>query len=229
MNDSHLHNNIILRNYGCLYLFCQSNERFSLYASTDNKLLQSILEDIRKKTEEDEAAAQAAAQAAGKGRSNRKTKSSFQFKSVGTRFKQQLVDLMTALEKTDPHYIRCIKPNPQNKARLFDPPYNLEQLRCGGVLEAVRVTQAGFPTRKIYAEFVDRYLHMPIYNLFENFDPLISKLEKILQTGFAFSSLDIRHQKLTRTIEKSAKTSAKSLNFMTVSWERLKSSYVLAS
>ena len=124
----------------------------SLCVSTDNKLLQSILEDIRKKTEEDEAAAHAA----GKGRSNRKTKSSFQFKSVGTRFKQQLVELMTALEKTDPHYIRCIKPNPQNKARLFDPPYNLEQLRCGGVLEAVRVTQAGFPTRKIYAEFVDR-------------------------------------------------------------------------
>ena len=157
------------------YLSENKNFFFSLCSCTDNKLLQSILEDIRKKTEEDEAAAQAAAQATGKGRSNRKTKSSFQFKSVGTRFKQQLVDLMTALEKTDPHYIRCIKPNPQNKALLFDPPYNLEQLRCGGVLEAVRVTQAGFPTRKIYAEFVDRYLQMLIYNLFVSFDSLFFK------------------------------------------------------
>ena len=64
---------------------------------------------------------------------------------------------MQALGACEPHYIRCIKPNPENKPRRFNSLYILDQLRCGGVLEAVRVTQAGFPTRKLYSEFVDRF------------------------------------------------------------------------
>ena len=33
----------------------------------------------------------------------------------------------------------------------------LEQLRAGGVLEAVRIACAGFPTRKPFRPFVQRY------------------------------------------------------------------------
>jgi len=86
-----------------------------------------------------------------------KKKSGFTFKSLGSTFCQQLDGLMQALSSCEPHYIRCIKPNPENKPRRFNSPYILDQLRCGGVLEAVRVTQAGFPTRKPYSEFVDRF------------------------------------------------------------------------
>lgn len=43
-------------------------------------------------------------------------KSSYQFHSIGLRFKSQLGDLMEALKKTEPHYIRCIKPNPESKS-----------------------------------------------------------------------------------------------------------------
>jgi myosin-5 len=33
----------------------------------------------------------------------------------------------------------------------------LHQLRCGGVLEAVRISCAGYPTRRTYDEFLDRF------------------------------------------------------------------------
>ena len=85
------------------------------------------------------------------------TKSSFRLTSVGFQFKQQLNELMKALRKTQPHYIRCIKPNPQGEPGEFDSSYSLEQLRCGGVMEAVRIANQGFPARKHYLQFAARY------------------------------------------------------------------------
>lgn len=85
------------------------------------------------------------------------TKSSFRLTSVGFQFKQQLNELMRALRKTQPHYIRCIKPNPQGEPGEFDSSYSLEQLRCGGVMEAVRIANQGFPARKFYLQFAIRY------------------------------------------------------------------------
>jgi myosin-5 len=64
--------------------------------------------------------------------------STMKFSSVGSRFKTQLAELMAALDQTEPHYVRCIKPNNLNKPNIFEATNVLHQLRCGGVLEAVR-------------------------------------------------------------------------------------------
>ncbi|XP_051151183.1 myosin-15 isoform X2 [Andrographis paniculata] len=85
------------------------------------------------------------------------SRSSYKFSSVATRFKQQLQALMETLSSTEPHYIRCVKPNSLNKPHKFENQSILHQLRCGGVLEAVRISLAGYPTRKTYHEFVDRF------------------------------------------------------------------------
>lgn len=66
-------------------------------------------------------------------------KAQVKFASVGSRFKGQLADLMTALNAMEPHYIRCIKPNSFNRPSDFENNNVLHQLRCGGVLEAVRI------------------------------------------------------------------------------------------
>ncbi|CAA0838022.1 Myosin-15 [Striga hermonthica] len=84
-------------------------------------------------------------------------RSSYKFSSVASRFKQQLQALMETLSSTEPHYVRCVKPNSLNKPHRFETPSILHQLRCGGVLEAVRISLAGYPTRKTYHEFVDRF------------------------------------------------------------------------
>lgn len=69
--------------------------------------------------------------------------SAYKFVSVGAQFKKQLHALMETLHTMEPHYVRCIKPNNLNSPMNFDNPNVLQQLRCGGVLEAVRISCAG--------------------------------------------------------------------------------------
>lgn len=77
--------------------------------------------------------------------------------TVGTQFKAQLGLLMRAIGHTKPHYIRCLKPNDKNVPNQFWRARVTEQLRYGGVLEAVRVARSGFPVRLPHAEFVTHY------------------------------------------------------------------------
>jgi hypothetical protein len=72
-----------------------------------------------------------------------KSLKAFQFVSVCSHFKKQLAELMALLNQLEPHYVRCIKPNPGSKPLLLDDSYALHQLKCGGVMEAVRISCAG--------------------------------------------------------------------------------------
>lgn len=78
-------------------------------------------------------------------------------KTVGQQFKEQLSSLIENVQKTDPHYIRCIKPNDAAKPLQMTRKRTTEQLRYGGVLEAVRVARAGYPVRLVHAGFYQRY------------------------------------------------------------------------
>ncbi|RCV27046.1 hypothetical protein SETIT_5G294200v2 [Setaria italica] len=77
--------------------------------------------------------------------------------SIASRFKMQLHELMETLSSTEPHYIRCIKPNSVLKPAIFENTNVLQQLRCSGVLEAIRISCAGYPTRKLFHDFLHRF------------------------------------------------------------------------
>ncbi|CAL9085043.1 unnamed protein product [Musa textilis] len=85
------------------------------------------------------------------------TSKSSKFSSIGSRFKLQLQALMDTLNSTEPHYIRCVKPNNLLKPAVFENLNVMQQLRCGGVLEAIRISCAGYPTRRIFYEFLHRF------------------------------------------------------------------------
>ncbi|KAH0778061.1 hypothetical protein KY290_009472 [Solanum tuberosum] len=85
------------------------------------------------------------------------TSKSSKFSSIGSRFKLQLQQLMETLNATEPHYIRCVKPNNLLKPAIFENDNIMRQLRCGGVLEAIRISCAGFPTRRPFFEFIHRF------------------------------------------------------------------------
>ncbi|KAL5200646.1 hypothetical protein ABZP36_021849 [Zizania latifolia] len=85
------------------------------------------------------------------------TSKSSKFSSIGARFKQQLQALMETLNSTEPHYIRCVKPNNVLKPAIFENVNVMQQLRCGGVLEAIRISCAGYPTRRTFYEFLHRF------------------------------------------------------------------------
>merc|ERR1719232_141406 len=78
-------------------------------------------------------------------------------KSVGSKFSSQLNSLLNKITVTSPHYVRCIKANDQLIPDHFDPVTILDQLRCAGVIEAVRVSRLGYPQRYSHAMFLSRY------------------------------------------------------------------------
>lgn len=64
---------------------------------------------------------------------------------------------METVGSTNVHYIRCIKPNEAKTAWVFEPLMVLSQLRACGVLETIRISCAGYPSRWTFEEFADRY------------------------------------------------------------------------
>jgi len=80
--------------------------------------------------------------------------------TVGAQFRAQLASLLLTIRATTPHYVRCLKPNPQQAPKLFARGEIVHQLRCGGVLEAVRVARMGYPVRSPHAEILRTYRYL---------------------------------------------------------------------
>ena len=78
-------------------------------------------------------------------------------RSIIMQFKFQLQDLMKKIEKTQPHFVRCIKPNSKLVGNLFEEYLVLGQLRCAGLLDVCRIRQQGYPVRMTHAEFAFKY------------------------------------------------------------------------
>ena len=79
------------------------------------------------------------------------------FRTVAQRHKEQLASLMKQLHSTHPHFVRCILPNHKKRPKQFHAPLVLDQLRCNGVLEGIRIARTGFPNRLSFSEFRQRY------------------------------------------------------------------------
>merc|ERR1712002_740904 len=90
-----------------------------------------------------------------KGKKGKDTKS---FKTVSSAFRNQLEQLLTTLNATDPHFIRCIVPNNHKTPGLLDSALVMHQLTCNGVLEGIRICRRGFPNRTVYADFKHRFI-----------------------------------------------------------------------
>ncbi|XP_059809759.1 myosin-9-like isoform X1 [Hypanus sabinus] len=79
------------------------------------------------------------------------------FRTVSQLYKEQLSKLMATLRNTNPNFVRCIIPNHEKKSGKLEAHLVLEQLRCNGVLEGIRICRQGFPNRIVFQEFRQRY------------------------------------------------------------------------
>ena len=96
-------------------------------------------------------------------KSSSKSKSGHGVKKRETQlsyFQKSLENLMNILGKSEPHFIRCIKPNGEKKPNLFECVTTLEQLQYSGVVEAVQICKMGFPFRRTHEQFQLRYRHL---------------------------------------------------------------------
>lgn len=77
--------------------------------------------------------------------------------TIAGGFRRQLTELMETINKTSSLYVRCIKPNANKSAEEFDRQMIVEQLRCAGVIAAIRISRAAFPNRLPLTEFQSRF------------------------------------------------------------------------
>ncbi|CAL1374913.1 unnamed protein product [Linum trigynum] len=115
--------------------------------------------------------------------------------SVATKFKGQLFQLMKRLESTTPHFIRCIKPNNNQSPRSYNQGLVLQQLRCCGVLEVVRISRSGFPTRMTHQKFARRYGFLLLENTISQ-DPLGVSVAILHQFGILPEMYQVGYTKL---------------------------------
>ncbi|XP_031658242.1 unconventional myosin-X [Oncorhynchus kisutch] len=78
--------------------------------------------------------------------------------TVSSQFRDSLHSLMNTLSASNPFFVRCIKPNMNKNANMFDPEVVLNQLRYSGMLETVKIRRAGFPVRRTFTDFYSRYM-----------------------------------------------------------------------
>lgn len=78
-------------------------------------------------------------------------------KTLGSQFKIQLATLMDTLNSTQPHFVRCMKPNMEKVGRKYDSFVMLYQLRYAGFLEVCRIRQMGYPNRLSFEKFMKLY------------------------------------------------------------------------
>ena len=88
---------------------------------------------------------------------NQKARKAASFSSVGKRFVNDLNSLLQELQSSKASFIRCIKPNAEQAPKKFTEAMVLDQLRCSGVIEAVRVMLEAYPTRIDYEDIHGRY------------------------------------------------------------------------
>jgi myosin heavy chain 6/7 len=123
----------------------------TLKASPANALMNEVWQDY---TTQEEAAAKAKSGDTGGGKKKGKSGS---FMTVSMMYRESLNKLMTMLNATHPHFIRCIIPNEKKQSGMIDAALVLNQLTCNGVLEGIRICRKGFPNRTLHADFRHRY------------------------------------------------------------------------
>jgi myosin heavy subunit len=77
--------------------------------------------------------------------------------SVASQFRTSLQMLVMDLECTQPHYVRCIKPNTTKAPNVFHSGEVLRQLRYAGIMETIRIRREGYALRKEHESFYKRF------------------------------------------------------------------------
>ncbi|KAF2070029.1 hypothetical protein CYY_008648 [Polysphondylium violaceum] len=111
--------------------------------------------------------------------------------SVCGQFLDQLSKLVSTINSTTVHYVRCIKPNTTMEADNFSSVHVLSQLRNVGVLNTVQIRKMGYSYRRDFDVFSSRYINI-LFNLSEITTTAITKNHTIKQqTEYLLNFLSI--------------------------------------
>jgi len=78
-------------------------------------------------------------------------------KTLATTFVASLADLMQKLNSSEPHFVRCLKPNQTKTPFDFEDDYTMRQLLYTGMMDTCSIRQKGYPIRPTFEDFMERY------------------------------------------------------------------------
>ncbi|XP_076608369.1 unconventional myosin-XV [Chaetodon auriga] len=81
----------------------------------------------------------------------------YQAPTVSSKFQQSLLELVEKMERCNPFFVRCIKPNNMKQPGVFEDELVSSQLRHSGILETIRIRREGYPVRMPFYAFLFRY------------------------------------------------------------------------
>eukprot|EP01124_Arcella_intermedia_P015976 TRINITY_DN2251_c0_g1_i11.p1 TRINITY_DN2251_c0_g1~~TRINITY_DN2251_c0_g1_i11.p1 ORF type:complete len:994 (-),score=215.25 TRINITY_DN2251_c0_g1_i11:1431-4412(-) len=103
--------------------------------------------------------------------------------------KQQIDNLISILNQTKEHYVKCIKPNDLNKPSMFDGMKVISQVRCHYLLELSFLCKNGFSWNETANVIIERLELLGIYTDTTNLPTLLTQLLK--PTEFAIGDTKI--------------------------------------
>ena len=101
--------------------------------------------------------------------------------SISKQFCYSLRNLYDILDSTQPHFVRCIKPNNYKRADHMDAFKTLTQLQYAGMMETIRIRKQGYALREYHQEFFNRF--SPLEPSCRNLQSLVTKLSANLSAS----------------------------------------------
>uniref|UniRef100_A0AAV2LKU1 Myosin motor domain-containing protein n=1 Tax=Knipowitschia caucasica TaxID=637954 RepID=A0AAV2LKU1_KNICA len=81
----------------------------------------------------------------------------YQANTVSAKFQNSLQELIEKMERCNPYFVRCIKPNHRKEPSVFDMELVSSQLRYSGIMETIQIRKDGYPYRLDFHSFLVRY------------------------------------------------------------------------
>ncbi|TDH15756.1 hypothetical protein EPR50_G00013070 [Perca flavescens] len=81
----------------------------------------------------------------------------YQANTVSAKFQSSLQELLEKMERCNPYFVRCIKPNHHKEPGVFDMDLVNTQLHYSGIMETIHIRKEGYPIRMHFHSFLKRY------------------------------------------------------------------------
>nr|XP_019958182.1 PREDICTED: unconventional myosin-XV-like [Paralichthys olivaceus] len=81
----------------------------------------------------------------------------YQANTVSAKFQSSLQELLEKMERCNPYFVRCIKPNHHKEPGAFDMELVNAQLHYSGIMETILIRKDGYPIRLNFHSFLSRY------------------------------------------------------------------------
>ncbi|KAM9769967.1 unconventional myosin-XV [Menidia menidia] len=80
-----------------------------------------------------------------------------QANTVSSKFQASLQELLDKMQRCNPYFVRCIKPNHHKEPGVFNMELIKTQLHYLGIMETVHIRKEGYPIRMHFHSFLSRY------------------------------------------------------------------------